>query len=83
VLAGYVLQTNAISASALMVAAAMALLSLVEIRASRPYKDLKRARANRAPAEAAHALHLEGILKSLSAGVIVLGAGLLAFRLWG
>lgn len=83
VLAGYVLQTNAISASAVVVAVAMALLSLVEIRASRPYKDLKRAMANGRTAEAAHAGHLEGILKSLSAGVIVLGVGLLAFRLWG
>jgi hypothetical protein len=58
-------------------------LSLVEIRASRPYKDLKRAIANGGTAEPAHAMHLEGILKSLSAGVIVLGVGLLAFRLWG
>jgi hypothetical protein len=55
----------------------------VEIRASRPYKDLKRAMTDDAAAEAAHAMHLEGILKSLSAGVIVLGVGLLAFRLWG
>jgi hypothetical protein len=83
VLAGYVLQTNAISASAVLVAAAMALLSLVEIRASRPYKALKRAIANGGTADAAHAMHLEGVLKSLSGGVIVLGAGLLAFRLWG
>ena len=81
-LAGYVLQTNAISASAVVVAVAMALLSLVEIRASRPYKDLKRVMAN-GGTEAAHAMHLEGILKSLSTGVIVLGVGLLAFRLWG
>jgi len=61
----------------------MALLSLVEFRASRPYKELKRAMTNGATAEAARAMHLEGILKSLSAGVIVLGVGLLAFRLWG
>jgi hypothetical protein len=82
VLAGYVLQTNAISVSAVVVAAAMALLSLVEIRASRPYKDLKRSMADGRPAEAVHARHLEGILKSLSGGVIVLGLGLLASRLW-
>jgi hypothetical protein len=83
VLAGYVLQTNAISASALLVAAAMALLSLVEIRASRPYKDLKRALAEGRAAQPAEASRLEGILKSLSGGVIVLGLGLLALRLWG
>jgi xanthine/uracil permease len=83
VLAGYVLQTNAISASALLVAAAMALLSLVEIRASRPYKDLKRALAEGRAAQPAEAGRLEGILKSLSGGVIVLGLGLLALRLWG
>lgn len=83
VLAGYVLQTNSLSVSALLVAVAMALLSLVEIRASRPYKALKRAMADGRPADAAHALQLERILKSLSGGVIVLGAGLAAFRLWG
>jgi hypothetical protein len=83
VLAGYVLQTNAVSASALLVAAAMALLSLVEIRASRPYKDLKRALAEGRAAQPAEASRLEGILKSLSGGVIVLGLGLLALRLWG
>jgi hypothetical protein len=85
VLAGYVLQTNAVSASALLVAAAMALLSLVEIRASRPYKDLKRSLADgrAAAAAAADASRLEGILKSLSGGVVVLGLGLLASRLWG
>lgn len=78
VLAGYVLQTNAVSLSALLVATATALLALVEIRASRPYKELNRSRS-----DTVHARHLEGILKSLSAGVIVLGIGMLAFRLWG
>jgi hypothetical protein len=77
VLAGYVLQTNAISASALLVALAMALLSLVEIKASRPYKEYKRSNS-----DAAQAQRLEAILKSLSAGVIALAAGLLAWRLW-
>src|SRR5919197_1448517 len=42
VLAGYILQTNAISISAVAVAVAMALFSLIEIRASRPYKELRR-----------------------------------------
>jgi hypothetical protein len=79
VLAGYVLQTNAVSAGALLAAAAMALLSLVEIKASRPYKAMKRSGAP----DAAQMACLETILKSLSAGVVVLGAGMLAWRLWG
>jgi len=79
VLAGYILQTNALSPAALLVAAAMAFVSLVEIKASRPYKELRRA-GDVNPARI-HAL--EAILKSVSAGVILLGAGLLAWRLWG
>lgn len=78
VLAGYVLQTNTVSAGALLVAAAMALLSLVEIKASRPYKALKQARSP----DPAHAAGLEAILKALSAGVVLLGLGMLAWRLW-
>ena len=78
VLAGHVLQTNTISAGALLVAAAMALLSLVEIKASRPYKALKQATAP----DAAHAASLEAILRNLSAGVVLLGLGMLAWRLW-
>ena len=78
VLAGYVLQTNTLSAGALLLAAAMALLSLVEIKASRPYKALKQARAP----DASQVACLETILKSLSAAVILLGAGMLAWRLW-
>jgi hypothetical protein len=77
VLAGYILRTNAVSAAALIAAAAMAFFSLVEIRASRPYKALKR--AGEAPQAAQR---LEAILKALSAGVILLGVAMLAWRLW-
>ena len=42
VLAGYILQTNQLSLSALLVSLAAGLFSLVEITASRPYKDLRR-----------------------------------------
>ena len=82
VLAGYVLQTNGLSLAALLVAAAMALLSLVEIKASRPYKTLKRAAAVEPPgaAERAQMQQLEAILKAVSLGVILLGAALLAWR---
>jgi hypothetical protein len=76
VLAGYVMQTNALSAAALVVATAMAFLSLVEIRASRPYKALKKSGAS-----AADVGRLESVLKALSAGVILLGAGMVAWRL--
>lgn len=75
VLAGYVLQANAISAAALIAALAMALLSLVEIKASRPYKEAKRSGGD--------APHLEAVLKYLSFGVMALALSLLVWRLWG
>jgi hypothetical protein len=87
VLAGYILQTNRISVSALLVAGSMGLLSLVEITASRPYKLLKRDAGWTAPAltdERYQTMQrFERILKSLSAGVMLLGVGLLLWRwLW-
>ncbi len=42
VLAGYIMQTNRISLPVLIVAISTALFSSVEIKASRPYKELKR-----------------------------------------
>lgn len=83
VLAGYILQTNALSPEALLVAAATALLSLVEIKASRPYKELKRAAACGEEADRNQMQRLEAILKSVSLGVILLGAGFLVWRLRG
>jgi hypothetical protein len=83
VLAGYILQTNRISAPALLVASSMGLLSLVEITASRPYKGLKRNVS--ALTDEGHEMmqRLERILKSLSGGVMLLGVGLLLWRwLW-
>ncbi|MCI3951560.1 MAG: hypothetical protein K0R53_1057 [Burkholderiales bacterium] len=80
VLAGYVLQTNSVSAAALIVAASMGLLSLVEIKASRPYKEMKRSGAD---ASLPQARHLEAILKSVSLGVILLGAGVATWRWLG
>jgi uncharacterized membrane protein YbjE (DUF340 family) len=76
VLAGYVLQTNSISLAALIVAASMAGLSLVEIKASRPYKEMKRA----GMAASADAERFETILKCVSLGVILLGIGMAASR---
>ena len=84
VLAGYILQTNRLSIAVLLMAAAMGILSLVEIKASRPYKQLKRQWADAGdPVDAGQIERWEGILKSLSLGVILLGAGLVVWRLNG
>jgi hypothetical protein len=78
VLAGYILQTNALSLAALLMSLAMALLSLIEIKASRPYKELRRAGVDDARSRA-----LEAILKSVSLGVLALAAAMVAWRLYG
>lgn len=83
VLAGYVLQTNRVSAAALLVAAAMGLLSLVEIKASRPYKEMKRAFAQTGEADLIRMRQFESILKSISLGVILLGVGMASWRWLG
>ena len=88
VLAGYVMQTNTLSLAALLVAGAMAALSVVEITASRPYKTLKRRDTTcRAPTDENDTetliVRYERILKSVSLGVIALGLGLALFRLVG
>lgn len=81
VLAGYVIQTDSISPTIVLVAAAMAALSLVEINASRPYKALKRSADGQTVEGRAQALQFEVILKSVSLGVILLGIALLIWRL--
>jgi hypothetical protein len=82
VLAGHVLLTNSIGLAALLVAGAAAALSLVEIKASRPYKRLKRPAASEpaSPAEREQMQQLQAILQSVSLGVILLGLGLVAWR---
>lgn len=82
VLAGFVLQTNSVSPAAIMVAGSMAALSLVEIKASRPYKALKRGEDSDAAGGRAQLERLEVILKSVSLGVILLGIALAVWR-WG
>jgi hypothetical protein len=83
VLAGYILQTNQISLAALLVATSMGFFSLVEIRASRPYKALKQAYTpDGVDIDSAQVQILEGILKSISLGVILLGIGLAIWRRW-
>ncbi len=80
VLAGYILQMNAITLPVVLAALSMGLLSLVEIKASRPYKKLKRARAAGEPADTDQIQTLEAILKSISLGVILLGVSLACWR---
>lgn len=83
VLSGYVMQTNRVSASAVLVALSMALLSMVEIKASRPYKELKRLAPAAGSAEFLLLERYEAILKSVSLGVIALGCALLLWRVAG
>jgi hypothetical protein len=80
VMAGYVMQTNSISIPALVLAAATGLFSSVEIKASRPYKELKRRRPGLSSEEQALLQRYETILKCISLGVILLGVGLLLWR---
>ncbi len=80
-LAGYMIQTNALSLTAFFVALSMAFFSLVEIKASRPYKDLKKRGPGLDEEEKFLMARYEMILKSVSMGVIALGLGLVLFRL--
>jgi len=82
VLAGYVLQTNALSVPALLLALSMGLLSLVEIQASRPYKALRR-QAQLTEDERGWMQRLELLLQAVSLGVILLGLALLGARWQG
>lgn len=81
VLAGYIMQTNSLSLRAFVVALSMALFSLVEIKASRPYKALKRRLETLGDEEILAMNGYEAILKSISVGVILLGTGFLVWRL--
>ena len=81
VLAGYIMQTNTLSIEALALAGAMAFFSLVEIKASRPYKDLKQRVSILSEEEKFLMIRYEAILKCISLGVILLGGGLLLWRM--
>jgi hypothetical protein len=83
VLAGYIMQTNRISLPALVLALSMALFSSIEIKVSRPYKELKRRWPNLGSQEQALLHRYEILLKCISLGVIQLGAGLLLWRIAG
>jgi hypothetical protein len=81
VLAGYVLQTNRLSFSALMLAMAAGMLSLIEITVSRPYKEIKRLSLP-SQEDIDMMKRYERILKSISFGTIMLGIGMVLWR-WG
>ncbi len=83
VLGGYIMQTNTISLEALLLAASMAGFSIIEIKASRPYRDLKRSSGPLRDEEKSLMTRYEVILKSVSLGVILLGGGLLLWRMMG
>jgi hypothetical protein len=83
VLAGHLIQTNTISVAAVVLASAMALFSRVEIKASRPYKDLKKRQHSLSAGEKRLMRQYEMILQSISLGVILLGSGLLIWRIGG
>lgn len=81
ILAGYILQTNSISIGVLFIAGSAGFLSLAEIRASRPYKKMKRHEPSCGGIESTEIIEkFEGVLKALSFGVVLLGAGLLVWR---
>jgi hypothetical protein len=79
VLSGYMIQTNALSVPAVLLALSMGLLSLVEIQASRPYKALRR-QARLTEDERGWMERLERILQAISLGVIFLGLALVVAR---
>lgn len=83
VLAGYAMQTNRISLPAVILALSMSLFSVVEIKASRPYKELKRRWPNLNGEEQSLLHRYETLLKCISLGVILLGGGLLLWRIAG
>jgi hypothetical protein len=82
-LAGYIMQTNEVTPGVLGVSVAMALFSLVEIKASRPYKVLKSRFGTLTHDEKVLMQSYETILKSISLGVLFLGIGMLISRIAG
>ena len=81
VTAGYAMQTNSISPAVLPVGMAAFLFSLIEIKASRPYKDLRRRKSTLSEQEKQIMTRYELILKCISLGVCFMAAGLLGWRL--
>jgi hypothetical protein len=83
VLAGYMMQTNSVSVDAILLASAGASFSLVEIKASRPYKVLRRNSSALTGEEDRMMRGYEAILKGISLGTMLLGLALLIRRAVG
>jgi hypothetical protein len=81
--AGYIMQTNEVRLGVLAIAVAMGLFSLVEIKASRPYKGLKSRSDTLTQDEKILMERYETILKSISLGVLFLGIGMVIWRVAG
>ena len=81
-LAGYVMQTNSLTMPPLILATATGLLSAVEIKISRPYKELRKRGACLERGETALMARFESLLKCISLGTILLGIALLYWRLF-
>lgn len=82
VMAGCLIQAGTVTPAAVLLGLATALLSLVEIKASRPYKELRR-QPETTPEEAELLARYETILKCVSLGVILLAAAWLWARVAG
>ena len=76
VLAGFMIQTNSLMLLPVLVSSATGAVSYVEIRMSRPYKQLKRTGQTGPRVE-----KLEKGLKCLSVGTILITAGMIVYRL--
>jgi hypothetical protein len=81
--AGYIMQTNEVRLGVLAIAVATGLFSLVEIKASRPYKGLKSRSGTLNQDEKILMERYETILKSISLGVLFLGIGMVIWRVIG
>ena len=81
VTAGYAMQTNRISPAVLPLGMAAFLFSLIEIKASRPYKDLRRRKSTLSEQEKQIMTRYELILKCISLGVCFMAVGLVGWRL--
>jgi len=82
-LAGYVIQTNDVSLVAFAAAAATGFVSYIEIKTSRPYKELKRGNYDRTfsyEQVMSQINHYERVLKGLSAGTVTVAVILFVLR---
>ncbi len=82
VLTGFCMQTNGVGMAGLIVGLAAYLFSLIEIKCSRPYKDLKRRAPSLDSDQRVVMDRYETLLKCVSLGVCLLGLGLLLARIW-